>query len=99
METIKRQTGLGRVIVVIQAEGLAGSLAIRTAPMSPIDAVAIASRMWLSPTPARIEPATRERLDAYPAIPATGGMVDFLIRKPVVIRWVYRREPQVGPCN
>jgi hypothetical protein len=87
------------MIVVIQAEGAAGSLAVRTDPMSPVEAVIIASRMWLSPTPARIEPATRERLDAYPSIPATGGMVDFLRNKPAVLRWIYRSQPLPGPCN
>jgi hypothetical protein len=88
-----------QLIVVIQAEGLVGSLALRTAPMPAADALTIASRMWESPTPARIEPATPERLDAYPSIPSTGAMAEFLRQRPAVIRWIYRSGPLPGPCN
>ena len=80
------------MILVIQAEGPTASLALATVPMSAFEAVCLASRMWDSPTPARLEPATRERLDAYPSIPSTAAMAEFLLKRPAVKRWSYEAK-------
>lgn len=77
------------MILVIEALSPVASLAMRSAPMSPVLAVMLASRMSTSPTPARIMPATRERLDHYPAMPATGAVVDFLLDQPANRAWRY----------
>jgi hypothetical protein len=81
------------MILVIQAEGPQASLAVATVPMSAFEAVCLASRMWDSPTPARLEPATRERLDAYPSIPATAAVAEFLLNRPAVMRWSHSAKP------
>jgi hypothetical protein len=79
----------GQLILVIEADTPGASLSIRSAPLPPVVGLMLASRMACSPTPARLEPATRERLDHYPSMPCTGAMVNFLIDKPANRAWRY----------
>jgi hypothetical protein len=79
----------GQMILVIEALTGKGSLSMRSEPISPVLALMLASRMANSPTPAQIQPATRERLDHYPAMPSTGSLIHFLLPQPANQTWRY----------
>ena len=74
------------VIVVLQAAYKQASFAVRTAPLDVITATSLCSRLSLSLTPARIEPATRERLEHYQEMTDTVSVRDWLLRRQPVIR-------------
>ena len=74
------------VIVVLQSAYKQSSFAMRTAPLDVITAMSLCSRLSLSLTPAKIEPATRERLDHYPEMHDTVSVKDWLLQRQPVIR-------------
>ena len=74
------------VIVVLQSAFKKSGFAMRTAPVDVITAISLCSRMSLSLTPARIEPATRERLDHYPEMSDTKAVSEWLLRREAVLR-------------
>ena len=78
-----------QVVVVFEANTAISCVALRTSPVSPADAICIASRMWHTPTPPRIEPATRERLDHYPEMCEVKAVCEFIYKRPAVVRWHY----------
>lgn len=93
MKTQSNLPAAGQMILVVEALTENASLSMRSAPISPVLALMLASRMANSPTPARIQLATRERLDHYPTMPSTGAMVEFLLKQPANRVWRYSTTP------